>query len=297
LGKIKPGAPIRIIKETPTTAIVDVGFNFGIVGGSRMLDIVCKKAKAANIACVTSKNSHHVSRLGYYAQRIAERDLIGMAWANSSKHGHFVVPFGGREGRLATNPFSYGIPRSHGHPVVMDMSTSMISEGKIRNLMHAGNSLPSGCVQDAAGLETTDPKVFYGPPRGMILPFGSPLLGYKGYGLGLLVEIMGGVLAGNSTPEDLPYINGLCLLAINPDAFCGLDAFKGLIDELSTYMTTTPTAPGRTEVVMPGDLDFRSYEKRLAEGIPLPDETWHQITEIAQKVGVTLSEEGNIKES
>jgi LDH2 family malate/lactate/ureidoglycolate dehydrogenase len=292
IGKIKPGSPIRIVKESPTTAIVDVGFNFGPVGAARMVDIVCQKAAAANIACVVSQNCHHVSRLGSYVQKIAEKKLIGLAWANSSKHGHFVVPFGGREGRLATNPIAYGIPRKEDHPIVMDMSTSMISEGKIRVLMYEGKPIPPGSVLDASGHETTDPNVFYGPPKGTILPFGSPMLGYKGYGLGLLVEIMGGILGGNSTPVDLLYINGLCLMAINPEAFCGSNNFEGLIDDMSRYMTTTPPGAGAKEVVMPGELDFRIRAKRLAEGIPLSEETWHLIVEAAQKVGVHLPEEG-----
>jgi uncharacterized oxidoreductase len=215
-----------------------------------------------------------------------------VGWANSSKHGHFVVPFGGREGRLATNPIAYGIPRKKGHPIVMDMSTSMIAEGKIRVLMYEGKPIPPGSVLDATGQETTDPNVFYGPPKGTILPFGSPSLGYKGFGLGLMVEIMAGILGGNSTPVDLPYINGLCLLALNPEAFCGLDNFKGLIEDMSDYMTTTPPAAGAKEVVMPGELDFRIYEKRLAGGIPLSEETWHLIVEAAQKVGVHLPEQG-----
>ncbi len=293
IGKIKPGAPVRVVKETPTTAIVDCGFNFGMVGAKFMAELACEKAARANVACVTSQNSHHVSRLGSYVQIVAARDLIGLAFANSSRHGHFVVPFGGREGRLATNPIAYGIPTRSGPPIILDMATSMISEGTIRVLLHTGKPIPPGRVQDAAGNPITDPNAFYGPPRGAILPFGGPDLGYKGFGLSLLVEILAGVLAGNSTPEDLPYINGLCILAINPEAFCGLARFKDLIAELSEYIKTTPPAPGYKEVVMPGELDFRNRQRRLAEGIPLADQTWELIKEAAQKVGLTLADEGS----
>ncbi len=289
-GKIKPGAPIRIVTETPTTAIVDCGFNFGPVAGARMVDIVCEKARSANLACVVSQNCHHVSRLGSYVQKIAERDLVGIAWANSSKHGHFVVPFGGREGRLATNPIAYAVPTLKGHPIVLDMATSMISEGKIRVLMHAGRPIPDGCLLNAEGEPTNDPEEWYGPPKGTILPFGSPALGYKGFGLSLFVEIMAGILAGNSTSTDLPYVNGLCLVAINPEAFCGLLRFKELVSEMSTYMVATPIASGFAEVVMPGELDFRTYERRKVEGIPLPEVTWSQIQAGAHRVGIELPE-------
>jgi hydroxycarboxylate dehydrogenase B len=290
LGKIKPGAAIRVVKETPTTAIVDCGFNFGPVAATRMVELVCSKAKDSNIACVVSQNCHHVSRLGRYVQLIAERDLIGLAWANSSKHGHFVVPFGGKEGRLSTNPLAYGVPSADGRPIILDMSTSMIAEGKIRVLMHEGKDIPPGCVLDASGTPITDPEAFYGPPKGTILPLGSPQLGYKGYGLGLFVELMAGILAGNATQDDLPYINGLCLIAINPEAFCGLVKYKELVSDLAVYLKSSPVAPGRDEVVVPGEPDFRTYDKRRIEGIPLADETWSQIRKAAQQVGLELPE-------
>ncbi|MDP6439669.1 MAG: Ldh family oxidoreductase [Candidatus Brocadiia bacterium] len=293
-GKIKPGAPIRVVKETPSTAVIDCGFNFGPVGARRMVEVVCEKALRSDVASVVSENCHHVARVGSYAQKVAERDMFCIATANSTKHGHFVVPWGGREGRLATNPIAFAAPTG-GVPVVMDMATSMISEGKIRVLMHGGEPVPPGRVLDAGGNATTDPKAFYGPlegtgpPEGTILPLGGEL-GYKGFGLGLLVEILSGIMAGKSTALDHPHINGLSLLAINPAAFCGAGRFKELMDELCAYMTTTPPAPGHSEVVMPGALDFRMREKRLAEGIPLPEETWHLIVGAAERVGLMIDE-------
>jgi uncharacterized oxidoreductase len=290
IGKIKPGAKVLVVKETPTTAVVDCGFNFGMISAKYMVEIVCEKAQKQAVACVVSQNGHHVSRLGSYVQMVAERDLIGIATANSSQHGHFVVPFGGREGRLATNPIAYGVPTQQGPPILLDMSTSMIAEGKIKVLMHEGKPLPLGSVQDADGYQITEAEKFYGPPKGTIMPFGSPDLGYKGFGLSLMVEILSGVLAGNATPEDLPYINGLFLLAIDPEAFCGLNQFKHLIEGLKRYIKSTSPAPGYEEVFMPGELDFRIREKRLIEGIPLADATWKLIIESAEKVGVVLEE-------
>lgn len=283
-GRIKPGAPIQVIKETPTLAIVDCGFNFGPVGATRMVELVCAKARAEGIAFAVSRHCHHVGRLGGYVQKAAEQGLFCLAAANSSKHGHFVVPWGGREGRLATNPLAYGAPTG-GRPVVLDMSTSMIAEGKIRVLMHEGQPVPPGRILDAEGNPTTDPKRFYGPPRGTILPLGGEL-GYKGFGLGLLVEILGSVLAGEPITDDYRYINGLALIAIDPEPLCGLSHFRQLMDELTTYVTSSPPAPGHWEVVMPGELDFRMREQRLREGIPLPATTCRKLEEVARKVGI-----------
>lgn len=287
-GGIKPGTPIRIVKETPSTAVVDCGCNFGPVSARRMADIVCEKAKQNKTACVVSQNGHHVSRLGSYVQRVAERGMFCFATANTVNLGapQYVVPWGGREGRLATNPLAYAVPTS-GAPVILDMSTSMISEGKIRHLMHEGKPVPPGCIQDADGAPTTDPKAFYGPPIGTILPLGSEL-GYKGFGLGLLVEILSGILAGTDSTVKHDGINGVCLMAIDPEAFCGTERFIELMDTLCKHMTRTPPAPGYTEVVMPGTLDFRMRKKRLAEGIPVAEETWQQILDVARRVGAKI---------
>ena len=291
MGRIKPGAPMTIVKETPATAIVDCGMNFGPVSALKMVDIVCTKAEQCQLALVISRHCHHVSRLGAYVQKIAERGLFGFGTANSSKHGHFVVPWGGRDGRLATNPLAYAAPSAGGHPVVLDMATSMISEGKIRVLMHQGNPVPPGSILDGEGRPTSDPKAFYGPPRGTILPLGGEL-GYKGFGLSLLVELLSSTLAGEPVTDKFTYMNGLALLAINPDAFCGKERFAELVQALSQYVTSSRPAEGSQEVVMPGEYDFRTREKRLREGIGVTDETWRLLIEAADRFGLSIGEYG-----
>ncbi|OFX13154.1 MAG: hypothetical protein A2Z18_02040 [Armatimonadetes bacterium RBG_16_58_9] len=287
-GKTKPGAPVKVIKESPAMAVVDCGFNFGPVSATRMVEIVCEKAKSTDIAFVVSKNSTHIGRLGGYVQKVAERGMFGFAACNSSKHGHWVVPWGGKEGRLATNPLAFAAPTS-GYPVVLDMSTSMISEGKVRTLMNQGKDVPEQCLLDHQGNPTTDAGRWYGPPKGTILPFGSRL-GYKGFGLSLLVEILGAIMAGEASTIDAPYVNGLAIIAINPELTCGAARFVELMDDLCDYMTSTPPAPGFSEVVMPGTYDFKMRDRRIAEGIPLDENTWKQILEAGAKVGTKLSD-------
>jgi uncharacterized oxidoreductase len=287
-GRIKPGAPVRVAHETTNTAIVDCGLNFGAVSAQRMVEIACDKARQHGIACVVSRNSHHVGRLGAWPQKIAVQGLIGLAFANNTRRGHMVAPWGGRQGRLGTNPLAYAAPAKDGQFVLMDMSTCMIPEGKIRVHLHNGTSVPPNCILDAEGHPTSDPKAFYGPPRGAILPFGSQY-GYKGFGLGLLVEILGGLLAGYEASREHAHVNGLCLIAIDPEAFCGADHFKELLADLSAYVTSAPLADEFNEVVVPGTPDLRMREKRLREGIPLPAETWRQIVEAGARLGVELA--------
>ena len=285
-GTIKPGAPIRIVKETAITATVDCGWNFGAVAATRMVEVVCEKVKVGGIACVVSRNCQHVGRLGAWVTKIAERNLFGLAVVNNTKRGHQVVPWGGKEARLGTNPLAYAAP-TDGLPVVMDMATCMIPEGKIRVMLHAGKQVPPNHILDAAGNPTTDPKAFYGPPRGTILPFGGEY-GHKGFGLGLLVDILGGVLAGDASSQIHSHQNGLCLIAIDPDVFCGRERFIELMGDLRTYVTSAAPGNGFKEVQLPGAPDFRLREKRLQEGIPLPDETWRLMRESATKAGLTM---------
>ena len=285
-GDIRAGAPVWVERETATLAVVDCGMNFGQVGANRIADLACDKAKENGLAFAVSRHCHHVGRLGAYPQRAAERGLFCLAVANSSKHGHFVVPWGGREGRLATNPLAFAAPTS-GDPVLLDMSTSMTPEGKIRALMHAGEEVPAGRILDGEGRPTTDPGAFYGPPRGAILPFGSEL-GYRGFGLGLLVEILGSVMAGEPLSDELTYMNGLGLLVIDPAPLAGAGRFQPLMDELVAYVAGAPAAPGSDGVLLPGQREFETRAQRRRDGIPLPDETCRLICEAGERVGVAV---------
>jgi uncharacterized oxidoreductase len=289
-GTIKPGAPVTVVKESASTALVDCGGGFGIVGALKVVEIVAEKARASGLACATSLHLNHVGRLGSFPEKLTARGLFGLASTNSPRHGHFVSPWGGREGRLATNPLAWAAP-TDGAPLLMDMSTSMIAEGKIRVLLQEGLPVPEGSILDADGSPTTDPGKFYGPPRGTILPFGSPRLGYKGFGLGLMVEILGSALAG--VPLDPPgakssYVNGLFLLAIDTEAFGESRVFRGLLQELFDYVSSSPPAPGTEGVVLPGSLDLRTRETRSREGIPVAEETWRLIVEAGRSAGVAL---------
>ena len=238
-GGIRPGAPVEVVRDNGQLALVDCGMNFGQVGARRMVEWVRDRALEGGIAFAVSRHCHHVGRLGAYPQALAEAGLFGFAVANSQRHGHFVVPWGGREGRLATNPLAWSAPTlTRDRPILLDMSTSMTPEGKVRTALHAGQTLPAGRVLDADGHPTTDPAAFYGdddgPPAGAILPFGGDL-GYRGFGLGLLVEILGASIAGVELGDghDIPYINGFSLLAINPATITGeANRFSALTEEL-----------------------------------------------------------------
>ena len=168
----------------------------------------------------------------------------------------------------------------------------MTSQGRVRACIRKGEALPEGFIQDGEGRPTTDPKDLYGPPPGSILPFGFAL-GHKGYGLALLTEIMAGTLAGRAVePEDLSdhYSNQLCLIALDPESFCGREQFYDLVDALSDYLTGTPPAPGFAEVLLPGTPERRTREKRLQQGVPIDEEGWQNMKKAAASVGIEIGD-------
>ncbi len=283
-GMIRPGAALSIEKETETTAVLDCGWNFGQIGGVNAIDLAIAKARRYHTATVVARRSNHAGRLGAYTQRAAENGLLAIGVCNSPRHGHFVIPWGGREGRLATNPVSFAAPNNSGPPILADFSTAEASEGAIRLRRNMSENLPDGWIVDAAGKESNDPNDFYGPPRGAILPFGGKR-GYRGFALGLMVEILGGLLGGSSITAHQPG-NGLAFVVIDVSAFVEPEQFAAMMHDLRDYIKSSPPAPGFDEVSLPGEPDFSRRERRMRDGIPIDDSTWQQICEAAGQVGV-----------
>ncbi|MSO21816.1 MAG: Ldh family oxidoreductase [Acidobacteria bacterium] len=288
-GRIVPGAPVTIASETDNTALLDCGWNFGQVGGFRALQRAIEKAQTHHISMVVTRRCGHAGRLGAYTQAAAEQGFIALGFCNSPPgDGHFVVPWGGREGRLSTNPISFAIPCGNEVPILSDFSTAQTPEGKLRLYLNQKKPLPPGWIVDAQGNPSTDPADFYGPPRGAILPFGGEL-GYRGFALGLLVEALGGLLAGTSAVKPLPG-NGLGLIVIKVSAFLPQAEFAALTEELRTYVKSCPPSAGHQEVMLPGEPDFRVFDDRTINGIPVDEQTWEQICRCTEPIGVRWSE-------
>ena len=278
-----------VVKQTgPGTAEVECGFGFGAVGATQAIETGIELATEQGTACVITRNCNHVGRLGSYVNMAADAGMIAIATCNSPIYGHHVLPFGGREGRLATNPIAYGVP-TDGDPIVADFSTSVAPEGKIRFYKNEGKLVPDGWILDGNGRPTNNPNEFYGPPKGGILPFGGSV-GHKGYALGLLVEILGAVFTGVSTTSTDAFGNGVCFLVINTNSFTQTATFKTLMSESSNYMKSSSPAEGFEEVLVPGELEFRYKRQREKEGIPVDPATWQAIQEYASKLNLNSEE-------
>jgi uncharacterized oxidoreductase len=286
-GSIQLDAAISVERTGPGTAIVDCGHGFGAVGAQRAMQEAIAIAREQRTACVITRRCNHVGRLGAWVQQAADQGMLALAMCNSPVIGHHVLPWGGRDARLATNPIAYAVPTGK-DPIVADFATSVAPEGKIRFYRNEGQPVPDGWILDSAGNPTNDPRAFYGPPKGGILPLGGSA-GHKGFALSLLVEILGSALVGIG-PQDPAFVgNGNCFMIIDPAAFCPLDVFRRLMDETVAYIKSSRPIPGVAEVLVPGELEFRTLQKRRHDGIPVDDSTLEAMHNYAQRFGVDLS--------
>ena len=279
-GHIVPGAKYEIVKDTPTTTVVDGHWGFGYSVTERLMRETIEKAKTQNIAAATVYRQSHIGRLAAYPLMAAQADMIGMITADSGRSAKAVVPFGGREKRLGTNPISIAMPSNLEGPFFLDMATSAVAAGKINLAQARGDSIPSGWVVKEDGDHTTDPNELKN--GGAILPLGGDQ-GHKGYGLSSIVEIFSGILTGLGFGHDPSgrHNDGCFISVFNVSAFRDLQDFKDEVTEFATYLKSSETAPGFDEVLYPGEIEHRNEIRQRKEGIFVEDSTWSELRSLA----------------
>jgi hydroxycarboxylate dehydrogenase B len=285
-GETNPRPAITTVRETPSTALVDGDLGFGQVVARRATEIALAKARRVGLAGVGVRRSNHIGRLADYVELAAEQGLVGMIWTNATT-AVSVVPHGGIGRRLSTNPLGVAVPGSRGTVALsVDLATSVVAEGKVRVKRNRKEPLPEGWAIDAEGRPVTDSAAFYGPPRAGLLP----MAGHKGTALSLIVEVMAGILsgAGAISARPGPVLNGVFLLLVEVERFLPLAEFTRQVADLVAFVKSSEPAPGVAGVQVPGEPEARSEAERGARGIPVEDETWRQIEEIAAELGVSL---------
>lgn len=285
-GAVRPGGEFTIVRDGPAFAVADAHFNLGQVAATAALRIATEKARREGVASVFVRNCNHVGRLGSYTRRAALEGFAALMSVNSPGPGG-VAPFGGLDRKLGTNPISLAAP-ARGDALVLDMTTSATAEGKLRVAYQKGESVPDGLIIDPAGNPSTKPAAFYDAPGGAILPLGGPLLGHKGYGLSVMVDVFCGILSGSGVArDDLPRgANGVWLLLIDIERLLPRSEYDGWIDRYVAHLRSSRLAPGCTEILLPGEIEERRSAERTARGVSIPDETWRQITALAERLGV-----------
>lgn len=288
-GRLKPGAPFTVVKQTAATLVVDGGWGLGQVQAHRLLERLIPRAQALGLAGGTLKHCGHIGRLGEYAEAAARHNMAFLASVNNHGFGRGVAPPGGTEGRIGTNPLCIGAP-THSDPVVLDIGTSVVAEGKVRVAFNKGQPVPEGWLLDPQGKPTTDSSVLYKEPRGSILPLGGSQA-YKGFGLGLLLDMLvGGFSGGPCSTPGAPNLssNAVFFLVLDIDQFAGAEHFLKETTGLAANVRSCPKADGVPEILLPGDPERKNAAARRQSGITLDDGTWKQLSQLAEKLNVTL---------
>src|SRR5712672_2563797 len=280
VGHIVPGAPWVIVKESPTTTVVDGHWGFGYVVNERAMKLTIEKAKTANVAACTVFRQSHVGRLAAYPLMAMREGMIAIATADSGRSPKHVAPFGGREARLGTNPISIAVPSDLEAPFYLDMATSAVAAGKIQLAVSRGEEIPTGWIVDSEGRQTTDPKAFR--KGGALLPLGGTE-GYKGSGLAAMVEVLCGLLTGlGFGVEPTGRHNDGCFMAVfNVAAFRPLKQFKKEVAEFARYLKETPPSEGSTGVFYPGEVEYIREQQRKISGIEIEHATWDKLKALA----------------
>jgi hydroxycarboxylate dehydrogenase B len=281
----------EVIQDNGAVLVVDGHFGFGQVVGRQAMDTAITRVKDTGVVCMGLRNAHHLGRIGTYAEHCAEAGLVSIHLVNVVGHDPQVSPWGGRDRRMTTNPFTCAVPRKDAAPVVLDMATSAVALGKVRVAYNAGKQVPEGALVDHEGIATTNPAVMYEEPFGALGPFGQ----HKGYGLAVMCELLGGALAGEWTAQPENHrshhiVNNMFSCIVDPAAFGGLEKFQSEVNAMVDYLHSTTPAKGFDRVRVPGEPERESMAERIANGIPIDDNTWRGVTNAASKAGLSEAE-------
>ncbi|XP_037934195.1 uncharacterized oxidoreductase YjmC-like isoform X2 [Teleopsis dalmanni] len=265
------GAAIpKILKETPSTAWVDGRNGLGAVVGNFCMDLAIKKAKAVGVGWVCAKGSNHYGMAGWYAMRAMDNGLVGMSMTNTSP---LMAPTRSKEAALGTNPLALGAPGKD-DKFLLDMATTAVAVGKIEIQRRKAEPLPDGWAQDPHGNVTTDPELAFA--TGCLMPLGGAEInsGYKGYGLGAMVEVMCGVMAGSNystkvrkwthaganTAADL----GQVFIAVDPNCFA--PGFEERVTDLNSRLRNCEPTDSSKPVLVAGDKESLNMQSVDAAG-------------------------------
>lgn len=286
-GKVLAGRTIQVVFENEVIAVVDGQYGFGQSVGEQAMRLGIEKSARHGVAVVALRNAGHLGRIGDWPLMAAKAGKVSLHFVNTSGAGILVAPHGGIERRLSANPIAAGVPVAGGPPILLDISACTIAEGKIKVALNKGVPVPDNCLIDAQGRPTTDPRVFYADPPGAILS----IAGHKGYGLGIICEMLAGALTGGgcSNPANKNRLaNGMLSILLDPSRFQDDAAFGAEVNRFIAWVKSSAKAAPDGDILMPGEIEERTKAQRLREGIPIDDTTWAQIREAGRTVGLDL---------
>lgn len=300
-GRINAKPSIKIVHESPSTAVVDGDAGLGLVVAPFAMQVAIEKAEKAGTGWVAVRNSNHYGIAGYHAMKALQHDMIGMSMTNASP---LVAPTFSKERLLGTNPIAVAIPSGEEPPYVGDFATTTAANGKLEILQRKGEPAPEGWIQDENGNVTTNA---YGVKEGGALrPLGGNRANgsHKGYILGSMVDIFSAVLSGaNFGPWAPPFVSfidpvsdpvgeglGHFLGAMRVDAFRPAEEFKSNMDKWIRRFKNSEPVNKEEPVLIPGDPERAMEAERLTNGIPLLEAVENDLEQLGDRFGLSLKE-------
>lgn len=276
-GALKPNQTLRTLRDADVLMVFDGGHGMGQVMAHDCIAAGIERARQRGTCLVLLRDSHHVGRLGHWAEQAAALGKIVLIGANVPRNPR-VAPHGGHSARLGTNPLAIGIPRLGKPPVIIDFATSRFAVGKVRVAMNRGEQLPEGVLLDALGASSTDPSVLFGVPPGALLSVGE----HKGFGLALAVELLAGALSGGEVADgssgDDAILNSLFAFVVDPEQVSGMVDFARGTDAFLAHVASDD------DVLIPGEPERMRRAARIEKGVPLDARTRAEILEAARSV-------------
>lgn len=299
VNRVNSKPQVKIVHETPSTAVVDGDQGLGLVVAPQAMEIAIEKAKQVGTGWVAVKNSNHFGIAGYHSMMALQHDMIGMAMTNASP---LVAPTFSVERLLGTNPICVAIPAGSQPPFVADFATTTAANGKLEILQRKNKEAPEGWIQKKDGSVSTNPHEL--KEGGALIPLGSDREhgSHKGFCLGAWVDIFSAVLSGaNYGPWVPPFVSflsppadpvgegiGHFFGAMRVDAFRPATEFKNHMDNWINRFRSAKTVEGQSHVIIPGDPERESEIQRRKEGIPMNPKVVEDLKELGVKLGVSL---------
>ena len=287
-GGLTPNASPKVLLDIGTMLTLDGQRGYGQVIGEQAMALGIARAKLHGSCIMALGNSHHLGRIGHWAEMAVAEHLVSLHFVNVLSRP-VVAPWGGGDGRFGTNPCCIGVPLHGREPFVLDFATSRVAQGKMRVAHNEGRKVEPGYLIDEQGRPTTDPGVVVVPQAnglfGALMTFGE----HKGYGMAVACELLGGALTGSGTwhrPADTAraVVNGMLTILIDPRKLGTQDSFEQEALAFVEWLKQGPAAPGSDGVRIAGEPEREARMRREQEGIAIDEQTWAEILQAEKKL-------------
>ena len=298
-GTLLPKTELEILKETPTTLVMDAHNGMGMVASYRMMERLIEKAKVSGMAGGAITNSTHYGIAGYWTGMAAKAGLIGITGTNARPS---IAPTYGVENMLGTNPLTFSLPTDEEFDFCLDCATSIVQRGKIEYYARSGKPTPPGVVIARDGSTMTDSAAILKAlvsGDAALAPLGGAgdeLAGYKGYGYAAVVEILSAALAGGRfmkaltgvSPEGKPQMYGLghFFFVVDPKAFLGLDTFRKTAGDICRALRASEKAPGQDRIYTAGEKEYLVWLERRDKGVPVGEAVQKEMIALRDQLGL-----------